>query len=146
MTVSQRKPKTPDYPRVVARDKQLKQRQKENHDGHHGVRELPVLSPGESVWVTDREESEEVIEETATRSYTVQTPGGQFRRNRRYLNRSSPSSRTNTEPDNVPSVNENSQSQMEPENAADASPIAHQTRSRHNRTLKPPERFDNSWT
>ena len=81
MTVSQRKPKTPDFSRVVARDKQLKQRQKVNHDAHHGVRELPVLIPRESVWVTDREEAGEVIEETATRSYTVETPGGQFRRN-----------------------------------------------------------------
>ena len=146
MTVSQRKPKTPDFSRVVARDKQLKQRQKVNHDAHHGVRELPALTPGESVWVTDREESGEVIEETATRSYTVETPGGQFRRNRRYLNRSSPSSETNTEPDNTASENENSGSRSEPENETVASPIAHQTRSRHSRTLKPPERFDNSWT
>ena len=71
-----------------------------NHDAHHGVRELPVLTPGESVWVTDQEELGEVIEETATRSYTVETPGGQFRRNRRYLD-SSPSSETNTEPENI---------------------------------------------
>ena len=44
---------------------------------------LPVLSPGDySVWVTDREESGQVLEGTATRSYTVRTPGGDFRRNR----------------------------------------------------------------
>ena len=50
-----------------------------NYDAHQGVRELPVLTPGESVWVTvtDQEESGEAIEETATRSYTVETPGGQ---------------------------------------------------------------------
>ena len=72
MTVSQRKPKTPDYSRVVAREKQLKQRQKVNHDTHHVVRELPVLTPGEFVWDTDQE-SGEVIKETATRSYPVET-------------------------------------------------------------------------
>ena len=78
MTESQWKPKTPDFSKVTARDKQLKQRQKVNHDVHHGARELPVLSPREYVWVTDREESGEVVEETATRSYTVQTPGGEI--------------------------------------------------------------------
>ena len=89
-------PMTVSQSRVAARDKQLKQRQKVNDDAHHGVRELPVLTPGESVWLTDRDESGEVIEEIATWSYTVETPGGQFRRNRQYLNRSSPSSETNT--------------------------------------------------
>ena len=44
MTESQRKPKTPDFSKVAARDKQLKQRQMVNHDAHHGARELPVLS------------------------------------------------------------------------------------------------------
>ena len=54
-----------------------KARQKVNHDTHRGARELPVLSPGEYAWVMDREESGEVVEETATTSYTtVQTPGG----------------------------------------------------------------------
>ena len=53
MTEEQRKPKTPEFSAVVTKDKQLKQRQKENHDAHHGARELPVLSPGDSVWVTD---------------------------------------------------------------------------------------------
>ena len=40
---------------VAARDKQLKQRQRVNHDTHHGARdpELPVLSPGEYVHVGD---------------------------------------------------------------------------------------------
>ena len=145
MTEDQRKPKTPDFSAVAARDKQLKQRQKVNHDTHHGARELPALSPGEYVWVTDREESGEVVEETATRSYTVQTPGGEFRRNRRHLNRSSPSLESNTESEGTPNENENSQSQVEPEGTTGRSPIAHQTRSRHNRPPKPPERFDNSW-
>ena len=58
-----------------------------NHDAHHVVKELPVLTPGESVWVTNREESGEVIVETATWSYPVETPGGQFRKNQ-YLKQS----------------------------------------------------------
>ena len=86
-----------------------------------------------------------MVEETATRSYTVQTPGGEFRRNRRHLNRSSPSLESNTESEGTPNENENSQSQVEPEGTTSRSPIAHQTRSRHNRPPKLPEQFDNSW-
>ena len=67
-------------------------------------------------WVTDREELAEVVEESATRSHTVQTPGGEFRRYQQHLNRSSPSSETNAEPDVILSENENSQSQVEPTN------------------------------
>ena len=98
-----------------------------NHDTHCGARELPVLSPGEYVWVTDREESGEVVEETATRSYTVQTPGEEFRRNRRHLNKSSSSSETNTESEITPRESENSSAQVEPESSTDQSPIARQT-------------------
>ena len=146
MTEDQRKPKTPDFSVVAVKDKRLKTRQKVNHDTHREARELPVLSPGEYVWVTDREESGEVVEETATRSYTVQTPGGEFRRNRQHLNRSSSSSETNTESDITPRESENSQVQVEHESTTNQSPIAHQTRSRNNCPPKPPERFDNSWT
>ena len=42
-------PKTPDPSKVIARDLALKERQKENHDTHHGVYELPSLPPGDSV-------------------------------------------------------------------------------------------------
>ena len=85
-----------------------------NHDTDRGARELPVLSPGEYVWVTDQEESGEVVEETAMRSYTVQTPGGEFRKNRRHLNRSSSSSETNTESDVTPRKSENLPAQVPP--------------------------------
>ena len=98
------------------------------------------------MWVTDREESGEVVKETATRSYTVQTHGGEFRRNRLHLNRSGSSSETKTESDVTPKESENSPVQVEPENTTNRSPFAHQTRSRNNRPPKPPERFDSSWT
>ena len=70
MSVDQRKPKTVDLSKVIVADKQFKQRQKKNHDMHRRARELPVLSPGDSVWVSDRDEAGQVVEETATRSYT----------------------------------------------------------------------------
>ena len=70
MTEDQRKPKNSV---VAVKDKRLKKGQKVNHNTHCGARELPVLSPGEYV-VMDREESGELVEETATRS-------GEFSRN-----------------------------------------------------------------
>ena len=78
-------PKTPDPSKVIARDLALKERQKENHDTHHGVYELPSLLPGDSVWVPDRQQLGEILEETARRSYKVQTEDGTYRRNRRHV-------------------------------------------------------------
>ena len=127
MIEDQRKPKTPDFSEVVVKDKKLKKMQKVNHDTHCAARELPVLSPREYVWVTDREESGEVVEDTATRSYTVQTPGGEFRRNQRHLNKSSLSPQTNTESEITPRESENSSAKVEPESSTNQSLIAHQT-------------------
>ena len=79
------------------------------------------------MWVTDQEESGEVVEETATRSYTVQTPGGEFRRNQRHLNKSSLSSQTNTESEITPRESENSSAKVEPESSTNQSLFAHQT-------------------
>lgn len=108
-----------------------------NHDTHCGVREY--------VWVTDQEESG-LVEETATRFYTVQTPGGEFRRNSATLKPKQFVLRTNMESDVTPRKSENLPVQVEPESTTNQSPIGHQTRSRNYRPPKPPEQFDNSWT
>ena len=49
------------------------------------MRELPTLTPGERVWVPDRNAEAIVQGEVAQRSYEVTTPDGTFRRNRRDL-------------------------------------------------------------
>ena len=151
MTVEQRMPKTPDFSVVTTRDRKMKLRQKKNFDAHRGARELPILLPGESVWVPDRQGSGRVVEETSPRSYVVQTSDGEFRRNRRHLI-STPEQNTETQTEEstlTPPQNENSQSQTNADDTGGQGPTTtkvYQTRSRSNRTPKPPNRLDTSWT
>ena len=84
-TREQRKPSIPNGLSMQAKNQQLKVRQKENFDTHHGIRELSPLQPGETVWMTDRNCEVRVSEEVATRSYEVTSQEGIFRRNRRDL-------------------------------------------------------------
>lgn len=78
----QRKPEVPDFNTVESRDARAKVRQKANFDSHRGARDLPVLVPGDSVWVSDRKTPGQVIEQTGERSYLLRTPEGVYRRNR----------------------------------------------------------------
>ncbi len=84
-TRNQRTPKLPDPVSLREKEEQLKKRQKENFDSHHGVRELPPLTSGDTVWVRDRETEGSVGEEVAPHSYEVTTADGTYRRNRRHL-------------------------------------------------------------
>ena len=72
-------PKIPDPLKVIFRDLALKERQKENHDTHHGAYELPSLPPGDSVWVPDRQQLGEGLEEMAPRLYKVKIKDGTYR-------------------------------------------------------------------
>ena len=63
----------------------MRQRQKKTFDSRHKAQSLHPLSPGESVWLPDQGTDGKVIEESGPRSYTVQTPDGQYRRNRRHI-------------------------------------------------------------
>ena len=72
------------------RDAAFKQKQKRNYDHHHGVRPLPELHPGDSVFVKcDVQKGwklpAEVVQQCAPRSYIVQSAGGQLRRSRKHL-------------------------------------------------------------
>ena len=84
-TRSQREPQIPDLTSVRARDEKNKARQKQNHDLHHGARELSPLQPGDQVWLPQRQSEGEVQEEVAPQSYSVATEGDTIRRNRRDL-------------------------------------------------------------
>ena len=70
---------------VVEKDANLKARQKRNYDEWHGTRELSQLHDGDNVWVSDRQSSTIVTEESTPRSYTVNTGDGTFKRNRKRL-------------------------------------------------------------
>ncbi|CAG7816511.1 unnamed protein product [Allacma fusca] len=63
------------------------EKQTQNYDDYHGVKELPVLQPGEKVWVQDKKKWGEVVRKTdMPRSYIISTPDGHYRRNRKMLN------------------------------------------------------------
>ena len=72
------------------RDSAFKAKQKFYYDRHRGAQPLPELSPGDPVLVKLDEQKgwklpAEVIGKCAPRSYMIQTPTGQVRRNRRHL-------------------------------------------------------------
>ena len=80
-----RKPCLPDRDSLQVKEKEQRRKQKEYFDHHHGVKELPLLEPGDLVWVSDRQETGAVGEQVGPRSYDIETPSGLFRWNRRNL-------------------------------------------------------------
>ncbi len=78
-------PRIPELETLKLRDDNVKARQKNNFDSHHGSKTLPQLYPGDTVWVIDRKATGTVVREHSKRSYEVRTTEGNFRRNRRDL-------------------------------------------------------------
>ncbi len=67
---------------------QFKRKQKRDYDTRHGTRPLPEIPNGTEVWVTtDNSHSPGHVNGSAgtPRSYLVETPSGQVRRNRAHL-------------------------------------------------------------
>ena len=67
----------------------FKDRQKRDYDRHHGVRALPPIPEDSEVWITsgDQPAAGTVVSPVNTpRSYAVETPTGQVRRNRQHIN------------------------------------------------------------
>lgn len=90
-------------------------RQKRNFNNHHGVIEKLEFKPGEIVWVKDRRSWGKILGKADTpRSFRVNTPAGEFRRNSSALTRAfteetpeeffEPVSGENEEPENVEPV------------------------------------------
>ena len=84
-THESRKPVIPDKQLLIGKEEEAKQKQKEDYDHRHGVRELPTLLPGDTVWMSDRKEKASVGEQVAPCSYEVETSSGSYRRNQRDL-------------------------------------------------------------
>ena len=83
-------PQTQDHEELRERDAAWKERQRKNFDRHHGVRQLPELQPDEPVLVKLDDKRgwqlpAKIVGKCAPRSYIVETPNGQLRRNRRNL-------------------------------------------------------------
>ena len=137
MTRDSLTPAVPDPALLREREEQYRTRVQSNYNQHHGVRELAPLNPGQSVWMPDRGEEAQVMQEADTRSYEVETSDGIYRRNRRALVDipSSDSVDPNITTDTNTDTNEsNSQETMEP-------PLRRSSREAH-----PPDRLDPSWT
>ena len=77
----QRAPRVPDPDIVRTKDGDIKARQKQNFDYHHGVRSLPPLEPGDSVWLPDKQVEGEVQGEVTPHSYQVESSDGSYRQN-----------------------------------------------------------------
>ena len=139
------KPSWPYLEQFREKDASLKERQRRDFDRRHSAEVLPDLLPGECVWLPDKKVEGTVVDIAGPpRSYTVETPKGQLRRNRRHLNRlpethnadtstvlnsSSPDVRTAECPE--PTV---------PATAA-SSPVAPTRTTRCGREIRTPERF-----
>ena len=123
---------TPNWPHLAGfrdADKAYKEKQKQDYDSRYRVKELPELPDDRDVWITT--ENEPVRGSTSTaefpRSYNVETPSGEIRRNRSQLN---------TVPDSGEPVESPRPSPQPPE-----SPKQIMTRSRTGTQIHPPERL-----
>ena len=126
---------------VFQQDMKEKHKQKLNFDSRHQVTDLKSLAPGDCVWLPDQQSAGRVLAENAPRSYDVETPAGQYRRNRRHI-----IPLPVTEPfieDNSRSDNDNVCSDSDTSSPTNDTDTV-KAKSRH--TVKPPDRLDNSWT
>ena len=121
----------PCWPHVMnfrSLDQKFKASQKRNYDDRHRVRELPSLPDKLPVWVESqgKQVPGQITQQAATpRSYLVETPSGEVRRNRSHL-------RVRTE--NTAPVSNRSDNSAEPTNTI-------QTRSRTGTAIHPPDRL-----
>ena len=88
ITREQLQPKVPDEERLKCQDTKAKARQKKDFDRYHRAKETLPLSPGERVWIPDRESEALVGSEVAPRSYEfTTTDGSTVRRNQSSVRR-----------------------------------------------------------
>ena len=141
---SELKPNWPELLKLREEEEVRKQKQKHLFDSYRGVRELPEILVGTTVWVTDLKVPATVSESADTpRSYTVNTAKGTIRRNREFLASYSPSCSNN---EAVKSANEKlAHHKPSPEhpNGETGAPQTANTKSgsttRSGRLVKPPK-------
>ena len=127
------------HPCLHWKEKELRDR---DFDHHHGVRELPALTEGETVWLTDCRIEGTVEKEIGCRSYELTTADGVYRRN---IQLSDSTETGSLEPplaeDHNPSQeqNEGDQTEKETSQTEDKTPMRHSTRP-----SKIPDRWDPS--
>jgi len=126
-------PSWPDMCKLQEKEVAYKSKMKENYDKRHNTKTLPYLNPGQNVYIPDLKKQAVVVEGAGTpRSYIVETPTGEVRRNRRNLNWD----HTSLEPDST----EISTSPTPTPDTSATTPIAAPRRSL--RARKEPDRLD----
>ena len=116
----------PDWPHLRGfkeKDREYKQQQKEQYDSHHRVRPLTPLPNDTDVWVNVQGRNVPGTvnsSHSAPRSYVINTPTGQVRRNRSHI--------TRRLPETIPS-------QPSPQNGTSRP----KTRSQTGTTIRPPD-------
>lgn len=79
-------PRWPDLKVFRRKDRMLKEKQQETFRSRHRAKNLPVIIPGQKVWIRTSKTTGTVRGEAATpRSYQVETEMGTLRRNRAHL-------------------------------------------------------------
>ncbi|XP_065098142.1 insulin-like growth factor-binding protein 6a [Paramisgurnus dabryanus] len=79
-------PAIPDLQSLQHKEREKRWMDSSNYDRRHRVRNLPDLSPGDQVWITDTRSTGTVMSKHETpRSYLVSGSQGTLRRNRRHL-------------------------------------------------------------
>ena len=82
---------TPDWPHLISfpeNDSKFKEKQRQYYNNRHRVHSQDKLSEGTPVWIkTDKQQTQGTVYSDAEtpRSYWVNTPSGNLRRNRRHL-------------------------------------------------------------
>ena len=128
---------TPQWPYLEdfrRTNKEFKEKQKKDYDRHHRTKELREIPDNTTVWITTGKQpvpGKVLYPADTPRSYIVQTPSGNVRRNRSQLNVQPPS--TPTSPTTPPGT----RSTVVPQ--ASRSPIM--TRSRSGTSIQPPKRL-----
>ena len=136
MSKEQLQPSLPNAANIRKKERRMRNRMKRNFDKRHGARNLKPLSPGDTVWIPEREAGGTVEKESSSRSYTVQTEDGTLRRNRRDIilmpNTAEAQPNTNTESS---LADQRDQRQVESPSLTDG------TKTRSGRVSKPPDRL-----
>ena len=145
-------PSWPHLEGVREKYKEYKQKQKEDYDRHHRVHSLPSLPNGSSVWVdtpTGQESGKIVGPADSPRSYHVEVPSGEVRRNRSQLRpRTEAQSDTETAQPHEETMHPNTVNDPNQSDLSTEQPIQQQnsgrvilTRSKTGSTAKSPEYF-----
>ena len=124
-------PELPNHSQLCSKERKIRDRQKRNFDSSHQARSLEPLVPGETVWLPDSASEEN----TAPRTYIVQTPTGQFWRNRRHIVSMPPDISDQTYISQPPTSLENSLPILQSSNDPNI------VRTCSGRVSRPPDRF-----